>query len=316
MIESRSKEEIEEKISFMDLIKYLVRRRSVKYIDPEIDENLEIRYPVLDFIQSLVGEEVEELLQELSEKNILKKSIISKIVRCPNCRSLKLVSKYVCFRCGSDNIRHVYILTHIPCGFTGSSSDFKNIGGKMICPKCGKELKEEEYAIRGDIFICEDCRNTFAQPEVVYMCVKCKKEFTAKDAYYDDLYRYEVVVEELTKYEHIVVKDLIETVLKKYNYSLVGSKIKGLSGIEHEFLAVGIKEGRTVVIDFIREGEDVEMKLITTLGKAVDLPTAVDVLVLVPEQYALEKVRGAATNVKVLKYRYIDEIESIISEYL
>jgi len=339
-MENDREETVKERISFIDIIKYLLKNKNIRYIEPEINELLELRYPVLDFIQSLVKggvtpyfekvmsylqkytqlqsrmeEEVEDLLRELTTRKILRKVPLGKIVKCPECKSLKILNKYLCPRCSSDNIKHIYIFSHIPCGFTGSSSELKTVNGKTVCPKCNKELKEDEYTIRGDIFICNDCGSTFAQPEIMHTCTKCHRQFTAKDALYEDLYRYEIVVEELNKYEYIVVRDLVGLTLQTHGYSITEPKVRGLSGIEHEFLVVGVKDGKTIAIDFVREDEDADTKLMIVLGKAVDLPM-VDIAILVPGKFKLSRPSEVATNVKILRYKYIDEIETVISDYL
>jgi CheY-like chemotaxis protein len=118
------------------------------------------------------------LLEELEKYGIVKKEFFDTYAVCPSCDSHKISLKLRCPSCESADIDKVTKIEHLPCGNIDIYERFAR-GKKLICPKCGKELKDlnADYRKIEMLFECHDCGKVI-EPKHVYTCGDCGKNHT------------------------------------------------------------------------------------------------------------------------------------------
>lgn len=140
-----------------------------------------------------------ETLDELVKLGYLRVRLVDKVILCPKCGSLSVLTKYACPRCTSINLVRSRLIQHLICGFTGSELDYlrsdylrSNVG--LRCPKCGTEIAEEsrELKIYAAFFECGSCRHKMSAPNVLHTCHSCGSVFDPSSAVYMDVYSYEL----------------------------------------------------------------------------------------------------------------------------
>ncbi len=52
------------------------------------------------------------------------------------------------------------------------------------CPHCKKEIKAQGvgFSVLNDLFICEECDERFADPQLINLCLICNNEFKIENA--------------------------------------------------------------------------------------------------------------------------------------
>jgi len=224
-----------------DKIIYYIIKNNVRVISPIItSEN--ITYPFF-------GEErnINEILEELAKENILIKKEVGKIIVCPNCKGFKLVTTYLCPFCFSPNIKKRYILQHQICGYTGLEEEIKD-----KCPLCKKDVDLKSLIRKGFTFICLNCGQSFITPSTLHKCINCNTTFTPENSEVIEIYEYIVNEEKLmeVKEEILPLFEIQETLLK-YGFKIKENKLKGNSGIIHEFDIIVEKENKIYAIDIV-----------------------------------------------------------------
>lgn len=149
----------------------------------------------------------------------------------------------------------------------------------------------------GAWFECESCGRGFEEPKVVFTCTSCSLDFDIQSSKYD-----KVVSVKLSSRgkELLRAYDLLETIQKAaseegYQTSIF-AKLRGASGIEHEFDAVLDKEGRKVAVSLLQRGdaEDVQrtyQRVAELLAKSYDLPKDVELLLIAEGRRLDQSVR-------------------------
>lgn len=102
-------------------------------------------------------------------------------MQCPECEN-RLLEKWV-------------VIEHFKCGYTDFKSTFKT-DGKLICPKCGTELKQigVDYRRVDTGYRCAN-KHLFSNPILSFVCSECKEKFNLSDAKLKDQYEYELTEE-------------------------------------------------------------------------------------------------------------------------
>ncbi len=244
-----------------------------KVIKVKVDINTDTLY-----YEGVSRDEEVKALQILVDSKLVDKVIYDRVISCPKCNSYRIKVRYLCPYCDSFNLEKTRIIQHVLCGYTGSEYSFYAKGKfeKRICPNCGEEVREEgvDFVVLTKMFQCLNCGRRVPDPEVRYACDKCGHEFTTIDSEYVPLYMYRI--SELGKMIHeknVVTVALIEEVVKKHGFRMIKPpKIKGLSGIEHEFDVIGVADKTTLLIDVIRAVE--EGKILSVTVKATEFLTS------------------------------------------
>ncbi|MCD4651559.1 MAG: response regulator [Candidatus Cloacimonetes bacterium] len=123
------------------------------------------------------GTELEEL-HYLMEKGVFSRVFYDNVMLCPNCGHHNLNIREVAPQSKSADINLESTIHHYPCGYVGAENEFLR-GVQYICPKCQRELNSigVDYDRPGEIYICNDTGEKFAEPEVEAQCRNCQRKF-------------------------------------------------------------------------------------------------------------------------------------------
>lgn len=126
-------------------------------------------YPLLSGLP-----EVRPMLEELASSQLLARRYFDRLHSCPVCDSSRLNVREECEECRSSNISEESLVHHYRCAFQASERRFE-VGEKLICPKCRRELRHfgVDYDKPGCILTCTDCGHDSSDPAVGFLCLDC-----------------------------------------------------------------------------------------------------------------------------------------------
>ena len=204
-------------------------------LTPEI-KNEEIVYPDISN-----NDEWRETLAELEAGEYVERRVYDRIIKCPNCASTNVRSRYHCPACKSFNLEKTRIIQHTLCGYTGSEIEFRR-DGRLVCPRCENELMKlrVDYLLLGWSFECLECRKRTANPIVRHKCSVCKYEFSSSESEYVPVYSY-VLTEKGKKAieEAWFISEVIKESLEEEGYKVeIGGERPGISGLRHRYSLV------------------------------------------------------------------------------
>lgn len=131
------------------------------------------RYYEAEEILQTSPEETLELLNQLSEAEILEKVLLMQPA-CPTCKSTELVTKPGCPFCGRSELKKVVAIEHLRCGYLGSEELF-SAEGQLVCPMCGESLGNSDQRRNGNAFECISCLKVTTNPVLLQECKSCAK---------------------------------------------------------------------------------------------------------------------------------------------
>ncbi len=208
-------------------------------IAPQLDFTTELgfSYPVIEQVLGVEGKEVISILESLVDKDILKRSLFDRLLRCPQCYSVNLSPITHCPRCGSGNIERGRVLEHFICKFVGLEEEFV-AKGRYVCPNCHQELRTigTDYQSQGLLRKCHDCGEVFNIPLIRWRCLKCTS-LTAEDKVTEvRIYSYRLDEEKRSWLEfELKSKPQLLEFLKQRGYEVTEhATMKGRSGAEHK----------------------------------------------------------------------------------
>lgn len=222
---------------------------NIRIINPRIEYN-SIKYDILDKLNM----QDSTVLDELFNEGMLKKKVFATVIKCPTCGSFFISSFYKCPFCNSTQVEYESIVTHNTCGYTGPFFSFKEYN-KLICPLCKNEINKSEISIRANIYLCKNCGRNFLEGKIIHYCNQCGNKFEpeANLGSIETIYAYEIDNTSLEKINK-KYKPWIEIYdfLIEFGFNIKEvPKIKGESGVEHEFDLVVEKEGKFVAFSFL-----------------------------------------------------------------
>ncbi len=289
-----------------------IKEGRIKEIIPKFNYERGFDYceAIYDFIGGCDG--IEEVLESFHDIGILKKEIYESLGVCKNCGSHKLRIKPVCPYCGSPDIDAGTVIEHLSCGFVGLITDFFSKGGRLVCPKCGKELRAigVDYRKTANMYKCHKCGEFTSLPEMRYICNVCGAELHEKDLLVKKVYKYVVDDEKLSLIDKMLL-DVSEIVRKLGERGWIveaPSRIRGVSGTMLDFTVVlWDPRDRTIpmaAIDIVEgDGEIGEDKILQFFGKSFDANARHWILIAIPKlsDRAREMAKGYGIIVKEVK---------------
>ncbi len=156
------------------ILRYMVSRGK-DVLNPLSSENFRFGYDYPS-VRSIVRFEPFELLSKMVIDEVLEQEFYDVVNLCPECDSSHLNFKKICPECKSSDLRIEDYIHHFRCGYLAPETDFrKENPDKLICPKCGRELKHigVDYDKPSKVFICNKCGKIFEDPEKVFSCFNC-----------------------------------------------------------------------------------------------------------------------------------------------
>jgi len=122
---------------------------------------------------------VRKLAEELADGGYLKRRLFDRVHVCDRCASSRLNVREECPSCRSPNLATVALLHHLRCAYQGPEHDFRTTDGRLVCPKCSRELRHygADYERSGTVQQCNDCRHVGSDPSVGFVCMDCTAHF-------------------------------------------------------------------------------------------------------------------------------------------
>lgn len=286
----------------------------VTRLEPVFDPDRGYRYPL---VEAILGDhaKAEEFLRKLSQAGVLRKELHDKVLFCPGCASPKVSMHYNCPHCKSFNVRKSALVEHLRCGYIDVEDRFRR-GGRLVCPRCGKELAKPDvdYRRAGIWCTCNDCKKSFDIPVPSHFCRSCNKEFTFEDAIYRDAFAYALSDEgrkeaSLGRILVMPIKDFL--VSRGFEVETPGF-LKGKSGASHMFDLTAFKKDaprNVMVIDLASSTEEAvsEQSVIAMFAKIYDVAPDSACLVGIPRISENGKRMAKLYNITVVEAKNAKE---------
>jgi len=271
-----------------------------KKILPEINPSQPLGY-VYPLANEYFGAEARKVLEEMAAAGLFEKEFVAKEVGCPRDQSINLSLKRHCPRCDATNINKEELLEHIPCGYIGPESSFK----ESTCPKCKKKLGKVgvDYVKHGEQYVCQACGHFFQEPVMKATCLRDKNVFLFSEAKEVNLYAYKMtklLQDEITK--ALDQQRFIREKISELGFKVSSpAKVKGRSGVEQEFFLVA-ESGRgflklKVIVELLGNAEIKASDILTLYAKAIDINAYGSLVGAMPKMS--EEAKAIATSYNI-----------------
>jgi len=239
-------------------------------LDPIFDLEQGYRYPD---VEKAIGKDsygAVELLEELFDARILDSQIFDMEIRCPDCGSPNISTRYLCPVCGSFNIKKTFLMEHLDCGYMGP---IVNYGDPLICPKCQQPLVEGNYRNAGSIYECADCKKQIDTPFVNHWCRAKEFKFSFENAVYQGKFTYFPTPETKEDIDRgIIFISPITLIFESLGMGRIeNTKVMGASGVELTFDVGYEGNGHKYYVDIL-QGKELfgELDILKEYGKIND----------------------------------------------
>ncbi len=289
--------------------------RGIKEINPLITN--EVSYPELSIY---FGDEVDKAVEIMLKDNIVRGYVVDRVLKCPECNTMSIRTRYLCPSCNSFNVERVSLLEHLVCGYIGSSRSFEQAGEHQVCPKCGRVLRTVgvDWRVIGTTFECYDCGYMFDEPKVGHVCIPNGHIFDPTTSKYEPVYKY-VIDEAVMKIvsEGHLINATVAHVLENLGYKVqVDGVIKGLSGVDHKFKVIGFKGDQVIAVDTSNPSSSREY-LMQMAAKVLDARPSKAVLIVLSEEPLKDVEPLALTlNINLIVARNLAELEEVMLQSL
>lgn len=289
--------------------------RGIKEINPLIAN--EVSYPELSIY---FGDEVDKALEIMLKDNIVRGYVVDRVLKCPECNTMSIRTRYLCPSCNSFNVERVSLLEHLVCGYIGSSRSFKKSGEQQVCPRCGRVLRTVgvDWRVIGTTFECYDCGYMFDEPKVGHICIPNGHIFDPTTSRYEPVYKYVIdeAVMRLVSEGHLI-NATVAHVLEKLGYRVqVDGVIKGLSGVDHKFKVIGFKGDQVIAVDTSNPSSSREY-LMQMAAKVLDARPSKAILIVLSEKPLKDVEPLALTlNINLIVARNLAELEEVMLQSL
>lgn len=239
-------------------------------LDPVFDLELGYRYPDVERVIGKDSHGAVELLEELFEAKILGSQVYDMEIRCPDCGSPDVSTRYLCPVCGSFHIKKTFLMEHLDCGYLGPVVNF---GDPVICPKCQQPMLEGTYRNAGSIYECVDCKKQIDTPFVNHWCRKKDFRFSFENAIYQGKFSYFPTPDTKDDIERgIIFVSPITAIFESYGLKRTEKqKVTGASGIELSFDICYEGLGHKYYVDILQGKEPFgELDILREYGKIND----------------------------------------------
>jgi len=283
-------------------------------LEPVYDPKFGYTYPI---VEKIVGDapSANELLKQLFEAGVLKRSLFDKFVRCLHCGSANISVHYCCPYCKSFKIEKSSLIEHVPCGYIDAEERFQK-QGELVCPRCHKAFTklDVDYIKAGAWCTCSECGKSFDIPVVSHFCRDCHREFTFEEALYKDVYSYslseDVMQEAALSWTLIApIKEFLENC--GFRVKSPGF-LKGKSGTSHMFDVTASRGGKgqnITVIDLAASTGDIvpEQTVIAMFAKVYDIVPDRAYLVAIPKMSKDGKKLAKLYKIKLIEAKDYNE---------
>lgn len=282
-------------------------------IEPTFDLAHGYHYPE---VEALIGKspgETKGFLSKLAQAGILTGKTRIMEIRCPHCNSANVSTNYACPHCDSSNIERHAMIEHITCGYIDDVAKFQS-DGELICPHCKSRLTEGGYRSAGIWYECPDCGRRAEVLSVVHQCRDCGTGFTFASSRYDRVYTYSINKATSGEIEReVLFASRIKGIFEKLGYGVRSpGRIRGESGIEHEFDIVATREGMRPAAVMVLYGDEPigQARVITEYVKVLDtkaeayviaIPSLIEAARKLAQSYKMNTIEADNSSEAVLK---------------
>ena len=278
---------------------------SIDALIPIFDLKIGFVYPEVEEILG-ESEDAEKFLTMLVEAGIFRRELYDKTIYCPRCGSANVSIQYCCPFCLSFDIKKSSLIEHIKCGYMDIEGKF--VGGDgMFCPKCKRQLTEEDvdYRRAGLWCTCNKCGRSFDIPVPRHFCRNCQTNFTFENAKIKDAYKYRLNEGAVkTAASEWAILAPIRKILEDKGFKVeTPGFMEGRSGVKHMFDIIAYNNGRkpeklVINISASQDGKPVpEHVIIDMFAKAFDSNVEKAFLIAIPRMS--ENGRKLANHYKI-----------------
>lgn len=273
-------------------------------VEPSIGQDGRVHWDIVEKLIPSSEVNVKSLLDHMAEAGILKKAPVRNLVLCPADERADAIPQLSCPKCSSTSLLKTSLLSHNLCGYTGERSKFDtNQLGRMVCPKCGREIKSEnDLKLVGIWFECTSCGARTNTPNVFFLC-KGGHQFKVTECLLETIYAYEVpqdIIKELR------VKEVLGPSLKELLASMgfaveQPGTVIGRSGASHTFDVYAKKGEEDLSIEVVIDSKPIDTTpLITYFAKTFDTGIKHPVMVAVPAASEQVAMLSKTYNINVI----------------
>lgn len=132
-----------------------------------------------------------EVAERLRGRGLLERTFFDRVHVCSSCSSARNNAREECPACRSANLRTEPLIHHFRCGWQAPESEFRH-GRELVCPKCRQALRHygSDYDKPGNVSVCADCSDIFADPSVGFVCFDCGAHVDGDAAEHRDIFSY------------------------------------------------------------------------------------------------------------------------------
>ncbi|MEM3712250.1 MAG: hypothetical protein QXR97_01735 [Thermoproteota archaeon] len=294
---------------------------SISVLKPVIGQNGDFTYPEAEKIMGTSTRVTREILEALSEEEILVREISVISIVCPYCGGNKFVIELVCPHCNSTKLKIGTTIEHLECGYIGFEEDVRD----MICPKCRKRMRALgiDYRKPGVMYRCMSCKEFTGEPREKYTCLREKHVFYEDESISKELYSYTFNPEK-KEFVGKWIMDLnpVVEVLKARGFLVrAPAKIRGKSGVEHTFtLFASDGNGSNIIIDVLVNDKPIDDSALSLIFKALDVDASKRVMVFTPgltdKARVLFDYYRVLPNMSIIECKNISDVSSTVLNVL
>jgi transcription elongation factor Elf1 len=190
--------------------------------------------------------------------------------------------------------------------------------GKLVCPKCNKELKQldVDYRKAGVWCNCKDCNKSFDIPVSEHYCRACRDVSSFEEVVINDVYSYTLKANmNAGSSLNWFLSSAIAEYLTKEGLTVENSGVvKGKSGANHTFdiVAYSVKYPKKIVIDLATaENSVAEQPVIALFAKVFDVSPDKAFLVAIPKINDNAKKMAELYNIRTVEAK--NPTEAVVS---
>ncbi|BBE41959.1 hypothetical protein NAS2_0570 [Conexivisphaera calida] len=195
----------------------------------------------------------------------------------------EFLARLSCPFCGSQDLSRDELVEHIACGYVGRLSEFRAEDGSTRCPRCKAKVDSESRSLRsiGFWYMCNSCHQTFPRPNLSLVGVKSGVEISPEQLVPVKEISYDVPEELRGALSGLLdLLDRLDESASSKGYRSMGPfRLKGKSGVEHEFCSSLDGNGSRVLVDLALCGDS--SRVLRQVTKAFDASTELPVVLLV-----------------------------------
>jgi ssDNA-binding Zn-finger/Zn-ribbon topoisomerase 1 len=297
------------------------------------EEILPIYTPGLGFVYQTEGLTPSEsaidlprdLLENLAQLDIIKKSFYDSVSACPECESAIMTLHNRCPKCKSHNVAKTSLTEHIPCGHINQRDKYVN----DQCPQCGQLLVEGQYRNMGRWYVCQKCGDKFDHPESDLICRSCNKNFTIKEAQVVEVPKFSLnLARKKEVRQNVASLETMRVLLLDLGFrvEIPGLAVGEKSGMQHHFslMAKKLINGQEIIVALDHAISELEVQtspLILYIYKISEIKVDLPMFMAMPQLNETAKKIAQGHNILVLEgspddEKIINEMRSEIQDRL